>query len=445
MIILRGYNVSHMAALGMQPVWNDNDYEIAKHCLVTDVNNGKIILNNLTKSIIYLDNKELENLVDKEKYMFLYKTYFLVPKNFDSISIIDKLRKSLSDPIDDFYLNHPSEFTILTTTKCNARCFYCYELKTKQKHHMSEKIALKVAKYIYNNAPLNEVLRLDWFGGEPLFNQKAIDIITNYLDAKKIQFVSSATSNGYLFNDSLIKKAIEQWHLESIQITIDGTENVYNKAKNYIYKKDSSPYQRVMNNIQMLLDAKVQVNIRINLDIYNAEDVKNLIFEIFSKFGILPNLSIYVWPIFDDGSRSKEDEVVVYQKLEEIENLIVDYGYTYGALPNEQIRAYHCMADIGTHVTISPDGELGTCEHYIDCDFFGNIDNPEIKDFDILKGWRHYENKLEICKDCPLYADCLRPSKCTEMYKCSELIKKWKIRKATFELLNFYNLNKNNV
>lgn len=445
MIILRGYNVSHMAALGMQPIWNDNDYVIAKHCLVTDVNNGKLILNNLTKAIVYLDNTELANLGNKEDYMFLYKTYFLVPRNFDSIKTIDKLRESLSQPIDDFYLNHPTEFTILTTTKCNARCFYCYELKTKQKHHMSEKTALEIAKYIYNNAPSNEILSLDWFGGEPLFNQKAIDIITNYLSSKNLQFVSNATSNGYLLDESLMQKAIEKWNLGSIQITIDGTEKVYNKTKNYIYKKDSSPYQRVMNNIKNLLDAKIQVNIRINLDLYNAEDVKNLIFEIFSRFGILPNLNIYVWPIFDDGSRSKEDEINLYQKLEEIENIIVDYGYTYGNIPSEQIKAFHCMADVGTHVTISPDGELGTCEHYIDSDFFGNIKSPQIKNFTILKEWRQYEPLLDICKDCPLYGDCLRPSKCVEMSKCSENIKKWKIRKATFELLNYYNLNKDNV
>ena len=445
MIILRGYNVSYMAALGEQPVWNDCEYELAKHCLVTDVNNGKLILNNLTKSIVFLDKKDLDNLGDKDTYLFLYKTYFLVPKDFNSNHMIDKLRKSLVTPIDDFYLKNPTEFTILTTTKCNARCFYCYESKTKQKHHMSEDTALKVAKYIHKCVPNNEIASLDWFGGEPLFNQKAIDIITNYLSAKQVPFISSATSNGYLFDEKLVKKAVEHWKLQTIQITIDGTEEVYNKTKNYIYIKDSSPYKRVMNNIQLLLDAGIIVNIRINLDLYNSENVKSLISELFSRFGIRTNLNIYVWPIFDEGQRSKEDEDILYDQLEIIENLIVDYGYSYGLFPSEQIKDHHCMADVGNHVTISPYGELGTCEHFVDCDFFSSINNPDEKNYQILYEWKQYEKPLNICEDCPLYADCLRPVKCTEMHKCSDHIKKWKLRKATFELLNFYNLNRNNV
>ena len=59
-----------------------------------------------------------------------------------------------------------------------------------------------------------------------------------------------------------------------------------------------------------------------------------------------------------------------------------------------------CMADDGTSVLINPDGLIGTCEHYVSSDFFGNINN-NIIDSDILKGWREYENDLDICKTCP--------------------------------------------
>lgn len=234
---------------------------------------------------MFLQDDEIEDLTNIDKYLFLYKNYFLVPKGFNSNKLVDNIRKISLPPVDDTYLNHPWEFTILTTTKCNARCFYCYEQHSKNKHDMTNQMALKIAKYIDDVAP-NTELSLDWFGGEPLFNQKAIDLIVNYLLQKGRWFKSSITTNGYLLDEKLVSKACDVWNLKFAQITIDGTESVYNKAKNYIYKKDSSPYQRVMNNIENLINNNVTVAIRINLDNYNIENSKQLIHEIYERFGI---------------------------------------------------------------------------------------------------------------------------------------------------------------
>lgn len=50
------------------------------------------------------------------------------------------------------------------------------------------------------------------------------------------------TSNGYIFNDELVEKAKNEWKLKNIQITLDGTRDVYNKAKNYYSENDSNIY-----------------------------------------------------------------------------------------------------------------------------------------------------------------------------------------------------------
>jgi radical SAM protein with 4Fe4S-binding SPASM domain len=248
------------------------------------------------------------------------------------------------------------------------------------------------------------------------------------------------TSNGYLLDETLIDKAIDKWHLGSVQITIDGTESIYNKIKNYIYDKNSSPYKKVMNNIGLLLEKNMAVVIRINLDTYNIDDSRKLISEIYENFGVRKNLSIYLYPLFDDENpRSKEDEDKIYDSLIELESIILDYGYRYGQYPSEGIMVDHCMADAGTHVVISPDGELGTCEHFIDSDFFSHIDTPWKKDYNILNGWKDYVEALDVCKDCPIYGNCLRPVKCFERHKCSDRVKEWNIRKATYDLINFYN------
>lgn len=51
-------------------------------------------------------------------------------------------------------------YTILTTTDCNARCFYCYELG-RSRIPMSEQTAHEIADYI--SAPK---VNIHWFGGE---------------------------------------------------------------------------------------------------------------------------------------------------------------------------------------------------------------------------------------------------------------------------------------
>ena len=113
------------------------------------------------------------------------------------------MREKLRKPIDDVYLDHPQSFTILTTTKCNARCFYCYEMKSKNKHHMTPETALKAANYIASVAPKGKTINLNWFGGEPLFNMKAIDIITQRIRDLGVNFMTSFTTNGYLFDKDL--------------------------------------------------------------------------------------------------------------------------------------------------------------------------------------------------------------------------------------------------
>ena len=428
-----------LAILGEQPIFNNLEYKLLTNCLVENVEGGKLLFNGLTRSIVFMTDLEYSEMFSNiDKYLYLYKYYFIVPKDFNEIETIDKVKNHFRTPIDDVYLNHPTGYTILTTTKCNARCFYCYELKSK-KANMSQDTAKKVAEYIIKHSYRNNPIKLAWFGGEPLFNMKVIDTITLMLRDAGLNFYSDFTTNGYLFDQDLIIKAKNSWNISSVQITIDGTEQVYNKAKNYIYKNGESPYKRVINNIKMLLRENITVTIRLNLDSYNCDNLKQLVDELYTIFGNNPNLNIYCWPIFEnsDYQRTDAQRAFVFKELEEIENIIKSYGYLIGTVPNNMIAHTQCMADNGKHITISPNGELGVCEHCVDYDFWGII-NSEEKDIDIFKSWRQYEPVLDICKDCPIYGSCIRLSKCEEMSKCDPYYKEWKLRKARWGLQSFY-------
>lgn len=427
-----------LAVLKPQLIFNNINYRLMKFNMIVDIDNGKLIFNELTRAIIFMTNEEFANVFDKDRFEFLYRNYFLVPEDFNEIEITDMVRSHFIREVDDKYLDKANSYNILTTTKCNARCFYCYEAHEK-KEHMTEETARKVVRYIKEHANKSKPISLRWFGGEPLFNMKIIDIICNGLRDSGYKFSSSFTTNGYLFDTDVITKAINSWHITFAQITIDGTERVYNKAKNYIYKTKISPYRKVLNNIAMLLNNNISVSVRMNCDTYNIEDLKNLIVELKSRFGNHRKLHPYVYPIFEDEhyKRTDEERMKVFQGVAELEQTLIKNGYSVGPNPSNMIAYSQCMADSGGVISINPGGNLGVCEHFINSDFFGHLDSKE-KNLDILRGWKVYEKPIDLCSSCPRYPSCIRPSKCVEMSKCDKFYQEWHVRKDKLGLINWY-------
>lgn len=426
---------SVMQLLGNQVRNKNKEYRFNKFCLFVDLKNGdKLIMNEMTKSLVRIKPEEFAKVFSDEQidYLnFLYRNYFLVPQEFDEIKMVEEYREKVRPIITDSYLDSVNHFTILTTTKCNARCFYCYELKSKGKHHMTIETAEKVANYIISTADKHKEIRLSWFGGEPLFNFKIIDLIATRIKDAGFKYSSTIISNGILFSPEVVKKAKELWNLKNAQITLDGTEEVYNKAKNYIYK-DINPYQTVLNNIQSLLDAGISVSIRTNADLYNIENLMLLYKEIANKFQkyINKGLYAYVYPIFEqDGySRTPEQRIELFKKIIKAQELLYKLHLQNPSIKGN-VKAIHCMVDSGTGVMISPDGNIGLCEHYIDSDFLSHIDNPEKKDWNIIRSWRGYRQAQDICKSCPLYPACLKMEKCSDEIDCDKAEQEYLIYK----------------
>ena len=80
---------------------------------------------------------------------------------------------------------------------------------------MNEKTANDVADYIINASKGNSDIKLRWFGGEPLYNAKIIDIICRKLKNCNVSYTSEIISNGYLFDDENVFKAASLWNTKS--------------------------------------------------------------------------------------------------------------------------------------------------------------------------------------------------------------------------------------
>lgn len=437
MNIIKHVNPEIVNALNENNNCKSTNYRLMKYLITVDYPKfrGKIIFNSLTRALVFIPNFQFANIYkDHTKYDYidyLVRNYFLVPEDFDEMAETDRLRLKFRPVIEEGkYLANGmiNEFTIFVTTRCNARCFYCYE-KDKPKYPMTLETAEKVGNYIVKVCSKNGYpIRLRWFGGEPLFNEKVIDRICEIVKESGLNYESSFISNGYLFKEEKLQKYDELWHLRSGQITLDGTEEVYNKAKNFIYK-DTNAFQVVTNNIKMLADHGLWIAIRMNMDMYNADDIKELIKYMHGFVGNHDKIGLYCYPLFDyDEKRDDEQRRAIYNKLYEIEQVLDEYGYYHGRGFDNGIRATHCMVDHGRAVCISPDGRLGLCEHYFDEELFGTIDDPKDIDWDMVRSWQEYEDPLDICKDCPMYPSCIRNKKCQDLNTCNAEVQAWRLR-----------------
>jgi len=421
-------------------------YRLNKFCLKIETEDGTLIRNYLTGALVLLKPMELSSFnIDTEcDYInFLINNYFLVPDNYDEEAILKIMRERKTIPITDTYLDHPVHFTILTTTTCNARCFYCYELKVKGKSAMTIDTAEKVSKYIIGCAPKDKTITLDWFGGEPLYNPDIIDLISIRVRSAGFNIVGSIISNGYLFDDKMIKRAKEIWNLNSVQITLDGTEEIYNKTKNYIYK-DTNPFKIVIGNIHKLLENNINVSIRMNCDKHNYDNLAELINFLSEEFKDQPRLSPYIWPIFEEGfTRTDEERNELFESIIKLEKTLKEKGFKVGHNNLGGVKGIHCMVDNNNAVCIFPKGEIGICEHYLDSKFVSHIDNPNEKNWDVIKGWRNYMKELDICKDCPIKPGCLKTIGCPDESICFESRRKYLIEHDKLGIIELYE-NHNN-
>lgn len=441
MIILEHPTDTALSILGIKKKKNGIEYKFSKYNIVLDeeIDEGVLIYNTITMACIFLTYEEYSELLDTldaEDDLF-YKSFFLVPADYDETAAIEKMKKKLEEQ-NKTDLQHPTSYTILPTTSCNARCFYCYEIGRPHKV-MTEETAHKTATYIINHHNPNVETRLYWFGGEPTVNIRAIDIICKDLREAGVKYYSEMVSNAYLLNEENVKKGVELWNLRFVQITVDGTKDVYNKAKNYIYKDDENPYGRIMDNITTLIGYGVRIDIRLNIGTHNYEDITKLVDELLNRFGFAPNVRIYTMHIFECNmvkKRTDEEKEELFRLIDDINIRLEDGGQlTYGL--DRTYKNTMCGADNGRSLLITPDGNIGLCEHHTDDEYIGHIDKVQM-DWSVVKDWKTKMKRLDICDGCPLFTTCVKLKNCPEEGKCDIYERDMKVKKFYRVLQRYY-------
>ena len=429
-----------------QHLQEGESYRLMHFVVQLPVEEGLLLYNVMTRAVVFLTPDEAIRMThDPVSVPELVAKWFAVPQGHDDRKLAREVRA-----VGRMLEKKPkgiTSYTILTTTDCNAHCFYCYE-QGRNRISMKEETARKVVEFIIKNTPVEQI-NLRWFGGEPLYNKGMISLICGELRNAGVEYRSSMVSNGYLFDKETIAEAHELWNLKRVQITLDGTEEVYNRSKAFIYQ-EGSPYLRVLDNIHRLLDAGIKVSIRLNIDRHNADNLLVLADTLINLFGGRKLLNVYSHPLFEANSgigkvfRSDSQRrelfhtrMLIQQKLKE--GKIAQEGI----LPN-QLKLNRCMADSDTHVLILPDGHLGKCEHFSDDHWFGHLDSSD-RDETMLAEFKKLREEIDACADCPFYPDCIRLTMCEETAHCYPEEREEQLLITRQNLLNFYLKKKDEV
>ncbi len=395
--------------VGRQKRADGERYRLMTYVVQQPVNDGLLLYNTLTCSMVLLSPDEVADLTAQRE---LIDRWFLVPEMYDDRKLCRQVRQmaALLTPAPKVV----TTYTILPTTGCNARCFYCYEQGTKPVT-MTDETASQVVRYIVAHRG-DEKITLRWFGGEPLVNAKVIDQICTELNGQGVPFRSEMTTNGYLFDADMVQRAKNLWQLQKVQITLDGTAQTYNRVKAYVHQGVNA-FERVLQNIAMLTAAGIHVSIRLNVDKHNIGEMAELVQLLHQRFGTNEHLSIYSHELF--GERTPEDEVEIFAQQTQLAQQIAACGYkNHKRGLQKNVKLNHCMADGDGSVVIAPDGNLGKCEHYIDSNFFGHIDSEE-HDKAILRKFKEHRADIDACATCFCYPQCIRLVMCADDFGCT--------------------------
>ena len=400
-------------------------FRLMRYVIRVDYEDAVLLQNVVTGQLALLESEEKE-VIDMLPATYtsamksLIENHFLVPNMFDDHRQVSNMRKILWKLTEAQRKKGIRKYTIFPTTACNARCYYCFEQGIRQVT-MTEQMANDVVEFISNHHE-GERICLSWFGGEPTVAANRIDQISKGIRDKGIDYWSEMTTNGYLFDEEMVKRASDLWKLKSVMICVDGAEEKYNKIKAFVSAKESA-YQRVMRNIALLTSKKIAVSLRMNFDLNNYQDFPVLLRDVASRFENNKYFRLSTHPINGEyvdssGNLMHGTDTWFEEKILAFNNLARAAGFLpqYGKLPSLQFSG--CEANSDSCVTITAEGNLVRCpEQFDENQITGNI-RDGVTNQQMVDSWKVFSDYPK-CRRCLLYPKCNRLVNCNAKERCS--------------------------
>lgn len=349
---------------------------------------------------------------------------------FDKSNDCSEIELISSDNELDGYPERLLRFYV--TKRCNMKCRYCFE----GNHSFDTDMTLDICKnglkafntFLDMEKNKNyELIKVNFFGGEPLIRFDLIKESYNYIfetikqNGKRLKI--TINTNGTLLDREKIEWILN--HKVHIYLSIDGLKD--QNDKNRIFKSGQGTFDVIIDRLKLLLKKASEEYVEKYLTILvtvtkdNIRQVEQLV--LFLKSLGIKNISLNAaFNCALSGENSFNDWTLLSKNQVDIFiNDVIDLrdrmlssnlhiGGMWGYIPNRLKNGgfSFCQA-VGYEIGISPDGDLFSCP----CTFndkklsVGKLLGDSFKFNDYFEKWSHRKViNTERCKDCSISGIC---------------------------------------
>jgi uncharacterized protein len=157
---------------------------------------------------------------------------------------------------------------------CNFACYYCYQDQyINQLSELRTEVIDAFFSYVQQKfADRKKYITV--FGGEPLLSSpKQKEIISYIIDKATLAGLDLCfVTNGYNLEEYM--PVLLKGKIREIQVTLDGTEKVHDSRR--FLKGGGKTFERISNGIDLCLQNKINVNLRMVIDKDNIDNLPEL-------------------------------------------------------------------------------------------------------------------------------------------------------------------------
>lgn len=374
----------------------------------------------IIEKILKDPNKFVCDTEEKSKvYDNLVKSGFLIVDELDELAVI-KMKDRISR-----YSTEQLVLSIIPTMACNLSCTYCSQSSTHANVSMSKETIERLLKFVETKSKTIRSLVVRWWGGEPLLRMDVVDEISQgflrITREKDIKYSAVLTTNGYLLRPDLYEHLVNDLCIKSIQVTLDGPREEHDKRR--IFADGRGTFDRIMNNLEKIVEKNktVTIMVRVNIDKANWEKGFEIIHEL-DKRNLTRYVMTYLAPVvtLSAGCPSHLGESCIERTefYNHILETLHDGGghlgreaYAFNVPHPNRIKKGNCAAVCLNSYIVDPDNNLYKCNNeigfteirvgYISGAGDAKLNNNVVK----WLSWSPLE--AEECKECKFLPICM--------------------------------------
>lgn len=230
---------------------------------------------------------------------------------------------------------------------------------------MTEEVFLQSVRWLdeyFVEHPEVEVLRLIFFGGEPLIRKdivrKSLEAYSQLAERHNLEYITEIITNGELLTED-VASLLSAYNWKRVQITLDGPREIHDARRHG--EAGRPTFDAIWQNVLMLARSSYvpAIDIRLSMDRGNAQHIPRLL-EFMAAAGVQDRIRLSIGFI-------ESSFFVTIKGLEEkwqakcalhIWETARDLGFK---IPDEYASGPLCVAQAKHSAVLQPDGNLQKC------------------------------------------------------------------------------------